>query len=544
MPWSQFSTPDGRIYYYNDDTKQSSWEKPIELYSAREKALLNTPWREYAAEGGRVYWYNKETGQSVWEFPENAINPEAPPAPRRETSTSRSSFKYLSFEPVTESSPQTFIDALKRGNVDYSFTWPDVVKKIGMEPEFTSVTSAAERRNLFNQYISSLKQEKSKKVEADRESFRDRFLETLRNHSEIQWYSHYSHAAKTYLASDPVFISFGDSRFKHHLFKEFVSKLKQEHDGEIEILKVKQIEDLQELLNQYNIHVYTEESLWDTVYSRIVNEPDYADRFSQLSKLDILSVFESHIQKLEAHYRSVYSETSQQEQLQAAIARSEFMKLLIKLKNDHIITYQTDWKEIYPIVSSDKTYTALCAFPFGSTPLDLFRDVVEESRKEIKTLRDTIFQVLSDSKIDLSKIVRYDDVSSLLASDNRTADYSSTDLQFAFKKAQEKAARVAELAEQNRVANQQAAINRLRRAIRNTPGVSPTDDYESVRAKIENLPEFIALHSDEDRIQAFNAYKSSTIESSKQQKSRFIQNSPSPHLPEDPRARKKIRYED
>lgn len=35
-----------------------------------QRALANQPWKEYTAEGGRKYWYNTETKQSTWEMPE------------------------------------------------------------------------------------------------------------------------------------------------------------------------------------------------------------------------------------------------------------------------------------------------------------------------------------------------------------------------------------------------------------------------------------------------------------------------------------------
>ena len=34
--WSEHKAPDGRLYYYNTETKQSSWSKPEELMSKAE----------------------------------------------------------------------------------------------------------------------------------------------------------------------------------------------------------------------------------------------------------------------------------------------------------------------------------------------------------------------------------------------------------------------------------------------------------------------------------------------------------------------------
>lgn len=49
-----------------------------------QRALANQPWKEYTAEGGRKYWYNTETKQSSWEMPEaykNALGARTPTIP-------------------------------------------------------------------------------------------------------------------------------------------------------------------------------------------------------------------------------------------------------------------------------------------------------------------------------------------------------------------------------------------------------------------------------------------------------------------------------
>lgn len=47
-----------------------------------QRALADQPWKEYTAEGGRKYWYNTETKQSTWDMPDvykNALSQSQPP---------------------------------------------------------------------------------------------------------------------------------------------------------------------------------------------------------------------------------------------------------------------------------------------------------------------------------------------------------------------------------------------------------------------------------------------------------------------------------
>ena len=52
--WTEHKAPDGRCYYYNAATKQSSWEKPEDLKTPAEKVLAACPWKEYKSETGKV----------------------------------------------------------------------------------------------------------------------------------------------------------------------------------------------------------------------------------------------------------------------------------------------------------------------------------------------------------------------------------------------------------------------------------------------------------------------------------------------------------
>ncbi|XP_054714571.1 pre-mRNA-processing factor 40 homolog B-like isoform X2 [Uloborus diversus] len=67
--WTEHKAPDGRTYFYNHVTKQSSWEKPDELKSQSELLLSACPWKEYKSETGRTYYHNIQTKESRWTIP-------------------------------------------------------------------------------------------------------------------------------------------------------------------------------------------------------------------------------------------------------------------------------------------------------------------------------------------------------------------------------------------------------------------------------------------------------------------------------------------
>nr|CAG4644787.1 EOG090X064W [Leptodora kindtii] len=67
--WSEHKAPDGRVYYYNNITKQSLWEKPDELKTTAEIMLSQCPWKEYKTEDGKIYYHNVVTKESKWTIP-------------------------------------------------------------------------------------------------------------------------------------------------------------------------------------------------------------------------------------------------------------------------------------------------------------------------------------------------------------------------------------------------------------------------------------------------------------------------------------------
>ncbi|KAK3592975.1 hypothetical protein CHS0354_023197 [Potamilus streckersoni] len=67
--WTEHKAPDGRTYYYNNVTKQSSWEKPDDLKTKAELMLSQCPWKEFKSDSGKTYFHNSVTKESRWTKP-------------------------------------------------------------------------------------------------------------------------------------------------------------------------------------------------------------------------------------------------------------------------------------------------------------------------------------------------------------------------------------------------------------------------------------------------------------------------------------------
>uniref|UniRef100_A0A8C2ZG06 Pre-mRNA-processing factor 40 homolog A n=1 Tax=Cyclopterus lumpus TaxID=8103 RepID=A0A8C2ZG06_CYCLU len=69
--WTEHKSLDGKTYFYNTETKQSTWEKPEDLKSPAEQMLSKCPWKEYKSDTGKPYYYNSQTKESRWTKPKD-----------------------------------------------------------------------------------------------------------------------------------------------------------------------------------------------------------------------------------------------------------------------------------------------------------------------------------------------------------------------------------------------------------------------------------------------------------------------------------------
>ncbi|EEH54973.1 uncharacterized protein MICPUCDRAFT_9813, partial [Micromonas pusilla CCMP1545] len=67
--WTAHRGADGREYFFNALTRQSTYEKPEALMTPTERADATTRWREHVAADGRSYYYHKDTKETKWQIP-------------------------------------------------------------------------------------------------------------------------------------------------------------------------------------------------------------------------------------------------------------------------------------------------------------------------------------------------------------------------------------------------------------------------------------------------------------------------------------------
>ena len=120
------------------------------------------------------------------------------------------------------------------------------------------------------------------------------------------------------------------------------------------------------------------------------------EKFEALTKSDMLTAFENHIKSLERTFNDVRQQQKSQEARKFRQNRDRFIDLLNELRRAGKIKAGSKWSEVYPSFGSDERYQNILGQP-GSTPLDLFWDIVEEAERALRSVRNDVLDVLDVS---------------------------------------------------------------------------------------------------------------------------------------------------
>ncbi|KAJ2908474.1 U1 snRNP protein, partial [Coemansia aciculifera] len=280
--WVEYTTPNGRVYYFNSVTQKTTWEKPDELKSESERSSV---WREYAKDG-RAYWYNTETKKSTWTRPAelgatttttSKKSPAAPVASQppaasstaveatRETpmaaaavaNTPQQQQAARPSSPLADQSQGTsrlpppvppvaalgrqrpsrrgeyrtheeaeeaFLNLLSLHKVGSDWTWEQTLRAIVSDPDYRSLNTLQERKEAFHKYTSKLRDREREESRELAKRRRQDFFAMMRELpiSEVTRFRKVRHLA----AEHPAFIAAG--RDCEKLFDEFMDEFVRE----------------------------------------------------------------------------------------------------------------------------------------------------------------------------------------------------------------------------------------------------------------------------------------------------------------------------
>lgn len=339
MTWKEFTTSDGRKYYHNAETNQTSWEKPETLKSQDEKAL--GPWTEFKTADGKTYYYNTLTRETSWEKP------------------SEEEQKAMELDDLAEKPPSLlfykmdlkdarrneleFYRLLDQLGVDETWTWEKTMRATITSESYKALKTVAERRICFDFFIQE-RQRAQELIKTEQINARkNRFFNALKAFGTVDEYSIWRNYADK-LEQDSKLDEFRREE-KRGLFNEFVQQLRQAEQDARQEHKKESIAKFQNLLKSLPLTVKT---TWQEAQEIFMSTSLFQSdiHMQQADFADLLTVYEQHMQDLEREHQFEQNSKKDQQRRQYRLNREGFRKLMDEMKAQGLIKATSRWQDV------------------------------------------------------------------------------------------------------------------------------------------------------------------------------------------------------
>ncbi|VVT49651.1 uncharacterized protein SAPINGB_P002375 [Magnusiomyces paraingens] len=536
--WQSHTSEDGRVYYYNSETAESSWEKPDELLTPLERALAKSRWKEYTAEGGSKYWYHEDTQESVWEIPDEikkiieANNPEIkdteePEAtktsagPTYDTSTAirGDAFKYTSQSQLAqakipkydseEAATQAFKGMLRERQIDgESHTWASAMKLLIRDPRYWAVTMPLDRKRAFDEWSDEIRRERAEKRRQAREEQLQAMTLALTEYPSIKYYTRWRTVKDSIMTENPIFRDVDDPKLCHYAFNVYRKRLRNSYESNLAREREVAMAKLETLLGTMGLSASS--SQWLDTLGELRSMPKFSDdpRLSTMARADVLATYESFIRNDERRQNDQVQKLKKLQRRKERKVREAFVGLLQELHSKGLIKARTKWMDTRPIFEKDQRYIDICGQP-GSTPLELFWDLVEEERRKLKLQREQVIDVLTAKKFAIDDGTKFEEFAKFVQTTMATThSISEENLETIFediKAAEAKKREEDRYADERRIIRAQNDLRALFKELDNPP-IGIDDKWEDVRPRVINSEEYTRVPTEELRREAFDRY--------------------------------------
>ena len=516
MSWQTHIAEDGRNYYYNVQTLETTWEKPQELYTDVDRAIQNSVWKQYSAANGGKYWHNTQTNETTWETPneiqvilDSGINGEAGTSigarsvangANEFSSNSTISPWNLTSEPDTEG----FKNLLRSKNISATANYPEIMKMLVFEPEYWSISDAHERKLCFDEYQKELKAQQTEQERTQRSELRMKIEEALASYPEIKYMTKWRPRIRELMNKDPSF-KLANAREQRYVFTRYVNRLRRKHEDEQASNRKQALKELSELFGELNIDVY---STWDETKDKLYRSDKFKESIQRhVHTIDVLDAFQDYIKKLERLLNDKRQLERRHVHRVERKNREMFIELLSELQSRGNISASTKWMDIHPLICDDERYINICGQE-GSTPLELFWDVIEQEERKIRVVKESVLDMLAAKRYKVDQQTTLESFNRYVRDQGKQFDNVTLDvLESVYGKLINTAMKRLEEDKYKEERRIKRAQDELRSVIKHLdPPVRIDDDWEKIKLLIENTTEYKALPNVETRKYAFDKH--------------------------------------
>jgi pre-mRNA-processing factor 40 len=293
-----------------------------------------------------------------------------------------------------EEAEAAFLKLLRRNNVDPNWTWEQTMRSIIKDPQYRALKDPKDRKAAFEKYAVEVRLQEKDRAKERIEKLRKDFATMLSSHPEIKHYTRWK-TARPIIEGETIFRSAKDDDERRQLFEDYIIELKKANVEREVTTRKAAMDELIEILKGLDLEPYTR---WSEAQGIIQSNQRFQgdQKFKSLSKSDMLTAFENHIKTLEKTFNDARQQQKNQKSRRERQNRDRFLGLLHELKATNKIKAGSKWSKVHPLIVADERYQTMLGQP-GSTPLDLFWDMVEEEERALRSTRNDVLDVLDVS---------------------------------------------------------------------------------------------------------------------------------------------------
>ncbi|XP_067385605.1 pre-mRNA-processing factor 40 homolog B isoform X9 [Emydura macquarii macquarii] len=561
--WSEHKAPDGRTYYYNHDSKQSSWEKPDELKSKAELLLSQCPWREYKSDTGKSYYYNSQSKESRWTKPrdldelEALIEEEEEAGKQQETpsaasSPSPSSAATTDTEATAGEGPETpmlasaaegpeeaalqqeevtssgdpgrreeeergacswntkdeaklaFKELLKDKGVPSNTSWELAMKMIVDDPRYSALPKLSEKKQAFNAYKAQREKEEKEEARLRAKEAKEELQRFLEQHERMSSITRYRKAEQMFGEQDVWAVV--PERDRKEIYDDvlfFLAKKEKEHAKQLRRRNIQALKNILDSMSNVSF-----QTTWSEAQQHLMDNPTFAQDqdLQNMDKEDALVCFEEHIRTLEKEEEEEKEKTRLRERRQQRKNREAFQAFLDELHEKGQLHSMSTWMELYSSLSADARFANMLGQP-GSTPLDLFKFYVEDLKARFHDEKKIIKDILKDRSFSVEVNTTFEDFAHIISFDRRAATLDAGNIKLTFNSLLEKAEareREREKEEVRKLRRREAAFKSMLKQA--APPLEPGSTWEEVRERFVSDLAFEQITLESERIRLFREF--------------------------------------
>ena len=293
-----------------------------------------------------------------------------------------------------EEAENAFMKMLKRHNVQPDYTWEQTMRATIKDPQYRALKDPRDRKAAFEKYAVEVRMQEKDRAKERFAKLRADFNTMLKRHPEIKHYSRWK-TIRPIIEGETTFRATNDENERRQLFEEYVLQLKMAHVEQEAATRKTAMDELVNILNSLNLEPYTR---WSEAQAIIESHEKFQtdEKFKTLSKSDVLTAFENHIKSLERAFNDARQQQKAVRARKERRAREQFLELLKELRSEGKIKAGTKWMNICLMIQDEPRYHTILG-QAGSTPLDLFWDMVEEEERSLRGPRNDVLDVLDVS---------------------------------------------------------------------------------------------------------------------------------------------------